>query len=386
MKLCSINKIIILIVLITLLLSGCWSYREIDTLAIVIGAAIDYNEDLDQIEITSQILNPGGVATPQGGGDAEPFFNVTMTGDTMFDAVRKSVMVSDRRLYWAHNEIIIISIDAAKKGIKPYLDFFVQDTEPRASQWIALTEGRASDVLDISKGLENMPTLNIASLIESRTSHSFSGVVTLGELLNRMVDSTTSPVTGIISIVENNEDKALTLAGTGVLKKNTYTGRLNAKESRGMLLAIGELKGGIIVAKMPDTRVSLEIISVDSKLDCKVIDGKITGLIDIELVSALGGQTGTVDFTITENINKLTTAQDKRIMSEISSAVTKAKVLGTDVFGFGEKLYKNGVKNWSEIEKNWEEEFKNMEVLVSIKSSVKYGGLTNKPLKKGLAD
>lgn len=139
------------------LLGGCWNRRELDTLAIVAGLGLDRDVETGKIQLTAQIIKPGEVKTVKvggagggggGGGKASAVWVIKSTGDTVFDAVRNMVTQSSRKLYFAHNQIIVIGKKTAEQGVWPLLDFFVRDHEIRWTIWVLVADGKASDVLE----------------------------------------------------------------------------------------------------------------------------------------------------------------------------------------------------------------------------------------------
>ncbi len=58
---------LLLIVLLTGLLGGCWSRREITEVAVVLGTGVDLAAD-GRIRLTVQIARPGAFAGPAEGG------------------------------------------------------------------------------------------------------------------------------------------------------------------------------------------------------------------------------------------------------------------------------------------------------------------------------
>ena len=56
------KKWVLLVIL--LLLSGCWDRKELEKLAIVTGIGIDYGEEGDDYQVSFQIARSGEVKTP----------------------------------------------------------------------------------------------------------------------------------------------------------------------------------------------------------------------------------------------------------------------------------------------------------------------------------
>ncbi|MGD6840836.1 Ger(x)C family spore germination protein, partial [Bacillus thuringiensis] len=85
------HKLVFLIILVTMtvLLSGCWSKKELTDLAIVAAMGVDKTED-GKYAITLQIINPGNVAGGMRGGgggtESPPVTIYSATGNNLVEA------------------------------------------------------------------------------------------------------------------------------------------------------------------------------------------------------------------------------------------------------------------------------------------------------------
>ncbi|MGC6588562.1 hypothetical protein ACPV3A_26915 [Paenibacillus sp. Dod16] len=61
-----ITALILLHIVIMLLLSGCWSRRELNDLAIAVAAGVDWVEG--RYRLTVQVANPGQLTAKRSGG------------------------------------------------------------------------------------------------------------------------------------------------------------------------------------------------------------------------------------------------------------------------------------------------------------------------------
>lgn len=110
----------ILIILSTIFLTGCWSSREINTLAIAVCIGIDKTEN--GYLVTKQVLNPRAIATKV---TAEsPVVIYTAEGDDLAEIVRRFTTQSSRIFYNADLRMVVFGEDVAKDGIQNILDYF----------------------------------------------------------------------------------------------------------------------------------------------------------------------------------------------------------------------------------------------------------------------
>jgi spore germination protein KC len=115
---CRYILLVVVLAANTMLLSGCWNYREIDKLAIVAGVAIDREQETNRFLMTTEIID-----LKSSGKEVEiKSQKIDTEGETIFDAVRNMIKISAKRLYWSHLKVIIISQDIAKEGVVQVID------------------------------------------------------------------------------------------------------------------------------------------------------------------------------------------------------------------------------------------------------------------------
>lgn len=376
-----------ILVLALSLLAGCWNRRELNTLGIVAGIGIDLADEPGKVLLTAQIVKPAEVGTPQtgGGGGAgeklQPVWIAKSTGDTVFDAVRNFTSQSPRKLYFSHNEIIVIGKEAAQKGVRPLLDFFVRDPEPRRTAWIMVADGRASDILEAKMELDSIPARGLVSLIEMRTATSEVTAMTLQEFVIRLMSKSTAPVATHVESIGDEKEKRVRLVGTAVFKDDKLVGQLDKPETRGLLWVIGEVKSGIIVVESPGDggKVSLEITRAKSKITPELRDGKPHIRLEVFEEGNLGGQGSTADLTTPSVLADLEKRQEAAIQGEIRAALAKARELKVDIFGFGDAVHRKYPKEWKKIEPKWEEIFPTVDVEVLVRARVRRVGMITRP-------
>ena len=133
----NLRKLIILpcLLLILLMLTSCWNYREVNEMAIVIGAAIDKGKT-EKYMLTVELLDVSG------GQETKLSTRIlSVEGETVFDAVRRFILLEGKRGYWGHIRILIISEEIARDDITGVLNFFRQDAETRGDLYVIVSKG-----------------------------------------------------------------------------------------------------------------------------------------------------------------------------------------------------------------------------------------------------
>lgn len=382
-------KILILFLIASILLMGCWNRRELNDLALVIAVGVELVPGSDKVKVTAQVMKPGelqaGGGSPgqDGGGGNKPYWNVVSTGDTVFDAIRAATHQIDRKLYFPHNQIIVFSEEVAKKGINEYLDIFARDPEFRHNVYVMVSRAEVASVFDTKSELEKVPGLNISQLAEAQAATSQASVVTLQEFMGRLVSKTTSPIASVLDVSELSGGNTALLTGTSIFKKDKLAGYLNKEETRGMLWATGKIRSGIVVVACPEGqgKASLEIIQASGKISPLIKEYKLGIKVTVDIEANLGSQMCMGDITKQEDLEKLEKIMTDEVEKEILASLKKARELNTDIFGFGSEISKRYPKVWKEIENEWDQYFQDIEVIIDIKAKLRRTGLLAKQIK-----
>ena len=378
--------ILILLLLMQTILTGCWNRRELNSLAIVQAIGLDRTKD-GQISLTVELIKPAEIKSDKGGGGGKGTWTLTSQGETVFDAFRNATLQSSRKLLISHNKIVIIGEGAAKAGIAPLLDFLERDHETRLLSWMYIAQGEAKDILETEHEQEKILATALESLAKATAATSkIPRIQTLG-VLKALISKTSDPFIPGIEIFQNQDDKKLKktvkLNNTAIFKKDKLVGWFDEKETRGLLWILGEVKSGIIVVKSPQEetkKVSLEIIKASSKIKPEMIDGNLVITMEIKEKGNLGEQmSGGVDLTKPDPFEELEKRQAAVIQSEIDAALKKAQAWDVDIFKFGEEVHHKFPNEWPELKENWDEEFRNLEVKVEVDAKLWRTGLVTKP-------
>lgn len=381
--------------------AGCWNRREIESIGFVLAAGIDEAPQQGKIQVTVQIAKPfaiGGGEAVRGAADEKPFWTVSSTGYTVFEAVRNLLSQSPRRPFWAHNRFILIGEGLARKGIRDALDLFCRDGESRLRVWMVVVKGaKASDLLQAEFELERMPSEGGMGLLQgARQGLSTIGEGMLNDFLQRLEGEGIDPIATRAEIVPRPQEfdirgelkretigGSARLTGAAVFKDDRLVGWLNKPETRGFNWVMGKVRSGIIVIENPREEgkfIGLEILGARGGFKPEVRNGKVTVAVKIEADANVGYVQGFIDLLrMPEAWSSMERRMATVIENEVLAAVAKAQELGSDIFGFGAELNRRYPKKWAdEFRDRWDEEFRKIDVKVEVKAKLRRTGLTVK--------
>lgn len=364
---------------------GCWNYRELDQLGIVAGVGYDLAPEPGKILMTVQVIKPGeakgggGESGTSGGGEGgsqtQPVVIIESTGATVFDAVRGAVTKFSRKLFWPHNQVLIIGKEAAEQGVRQFIDYEIRDAEPRPTAWIMVTPGKAGDLLKTTGKMQKIPALEIAEMIRAQSATSKAGSFMVHDFVLRLVSKTAAPVATQIRLDEENE---VQLDGTAVFKGEKLAGFIGPRETRGLLWVLGKVRSGSIVVNKG--QVSLEIIRASSKIKPEVTEASVRIKVIVNVQSNVSNQNNALDLSKPETLKTLAKREEAVIRDEIKAALDKARELKADIFGFGEAIHRVDPKVWKRLEPHWDQIFTELQVELAVKADINQVGLILKPL------
>ncbi|HHW48786.1 MAG TPA: Ger(x)C family spore germination protein [Clostridiaceae bacterium] len=382
----------VLCFLMLFMLSGCLGGREINDLEIVIGMGVDKDENTENILVTAQIVKVGEIektsGSSGGGPENKAFWNVSHTGNSIFEAVRQITHKTGNRLFVSHNQAVIFGKDIALEDVQKYIDFFLRAHEMRPTALILIAENRASDVMDAKPETEILPAMNIAKLVKAYgfTSHFYK--VNVKDFASCIMSATSAPIAPIVGISKDNGSKDIYVSGMAVFKNAKMVGELNQLETRGLLWVLGEVKSGVILVPSPNRQGNavLEILKTRSKVTPEINNGKIVMNIKIKMESSLSEQTTTENLATIPAFEEIQKALEEIIRQEIMTAFDKSRELNADIFGFGEILHKKYNNVWKTIKDDWDEVYPTIKLNIEVEARIQKTDLLKKPAtsnKKG---
>ena len=381
-----INKAFILIFVLifnSIVLTGCWNYKEINELAIAAGVAVDKNAD-DTIHLTIEVVNiSGGAKTTT----YEPKF-VETDGDTFFEAVRKAITKDGRRIFWSHAKVAIISEELAREDVLKYLDFLFRDAETREDSWLLISREKTAGEILQSKGmLSPIVSYQLDDTMRSQKSISRFPYIQLYEFFDRMFYEQVSAILPAVQLIEQHGQKTPQIGGTAIFKKEKLVGFLNEEDTKAALWLRDEIKGGLVILKNvagTKDRVTLEIFKSKSKITPVIKAGVLKMKVEVDLDTGIGEIMGSTDYISSPGKEKLIKDAEEQIEKDIKKVYTQVRdKYNTDIFGFGRRVEMKMPSAWNQIKSEWDDFFTDLEIEVTVNLKIRGSASTRTPLKAG---
>lgn len=389
-----------LVMLLLITLTGCWSRKELNDLAIAMGMAIDRTEQ--GYRVTVQVVNPGEIALKQGSTLRSPVSVHSETGETLFEAIRKITKVSPRKIYFAHLRILVVSEEIARDGMTKVLDFISREPEFRTDFYLTVANDQpAGDVLKILTLIEKIPANKLfRSLETSEKAWAPTVAMQLDEFIADILSDGKNPVLTGIEIIgdksvgqtrknmETVEPTRLKYTSVAVFKKDKLIGWLNEEESKGYNYILGNVKSTVGHVTCPQGgKVLMEVVRTTSNIKGSVAEGKPKISVHLTVEENVAEANCSIDLLNPKTIEKLQAKAETTIKSFMEKSIKKVQdKYQADIFGFGEAIRRENPVVWNKFRKNWDSEFAKLPVEIQVDVKIRRVGTTNQSLQKEIQE
>lgn len=386
------------IVLCSFVLAGCWSRVELNELAITSATSID--RDGEEYVVTFQVLIPSAISTGigiTGGSSGAPVVVYSTKGRTIREADLNSLFESPRRLYFAHNRVILLSEETVRKGLNPVLDVYLRNPDARETVDVLVTPGRSRKVLEQMMQIQKIPGDGIRELISIESKYlSWLPEVKLYELamelssdsaaalLPEIYVSGTKDASSVEDFSNTTLPSKLRLGRAAVIKKDKMVGWLSRSDALGVAFLKDAVKQAIITTACPEDgnkSITFGIERSVTELKPSLANGKLH-------IKATVKSTGKLtqidckpkDLYNPETVAQLEKAAGDKIYDYIESGWHSVQAIKADVPGFADLAHRTYRKEWRKWQNDWDSVFADIQLQIEVEFKLTNVGLSNQPV------
>jgi len=390
-----LNRLLLIILVCQiLLLSGCWSSHEVNTLGITVCIGIDKTEN--GYLVSMQILNPATIASDKSARES-PIVIYSVEVSNMAEVTGKIMLQLSRKINNAHLRLVVFGEDVAKEGIENILDYLARNHEFRTDYYFAVAKNStAKEILGILTPIETVPGVDMYNSIKiSEEEWASLKSMRIIELINSIMADGKNPVLTGIEIEKNNKIDSnttavlertdgyslLKLSDSGAFNKDKLIGWLDENESKGYNYITGNVKRTLEDAQIDEAKITSTIMKAKSDTKVHLSENEPSIEVKIKIEQNIASIEGKFEISSKEQKRLL----DEMFAVEIKSLCEKAlnkeqKELKTDIFGFGETIHRKYPKMWKKMKDNWDDIFPNLPVNITVEVDTKQLGGIGKPL------
>ena len=324
----------IILILIIFLCSGCLDYKEINSLGIISGIAIEKKDN--NYETTYEVVNTKNNNTEE---LTSKTYTVTSQGKTFAEALENTNKSLAKEPYFSHVKVVIIDKNI---NILDIADYILREDNFASNFYLVVSE-KPKSILEFQSKNEPLNSVAILSLLETsnyvKLENSFDYLV--AKLMSRVED---------ITIPEVYIDNEITL-GTSYLYQGTS---IKTKLDNNTQTIYNYLTSGKKVLVKDKTNNSIYISN--GKLDIKVKNNKI--LLNFQAQGLVNYLNDNSNVRNKDTYTKLENTFNFLIKEQIISFINLEKENNIDVLGlrksyylkYPNKKYQSNILNTKEIE------------------------------------
>ncbi len=427
-----ISILTVTLLLSVTLLAGCWNRKETAEMAIAGAIAMDRLEE-GKIFMSVEILNPLALTAGVGGAADEEAVAWVLREESasISNALANLARRSPRRIFVGQVSNVVFGQNLARAGIGPYLDYFARQGQIRRTVLINVCDS-ASGLLQ-RPFMEAVPSLSLDGLSLSAPTSGRTTSINLNEFLLKLAEPGIEPIAmhtagretedliikKVGAEVEQDRPSVMRqqpldsdenipgalppdspvldplrqggtsepmpgmtiLLGIAVFRGDQLRGFLDGLDARGYLWAVGRLSEGPVELSRPLEQqgvVVFQIIRVDSSIKPHIEGEQITMKIEIKADFQVVEVTAhDVLLGDPETVRELAENLGRMIEEEIRHSLDIVqKAFQSDIYGFGQALYRKAPKLWQQVEEDWNEEmFPDLPVEIDVTARIREPGL-----------
>lgn len=375
------------LLIVPLLLAGCWDRAEVETLAFITATGIDLVPPHSgagtppRIELTARVMNTAGSATSGsssgvGGERNLPSVVVTGRGVTTWDALYDMQKTLGWTLFVAHNRVVVLASEVPRSGqMRRVMDFFDRARQTRRNAYLLVADGSsAAEIIDGYSPLTGPDHSDLHGLVLTSYEQRGTPLVTINDFLIRLALEGVDPIAGRIRLTSSTtspstgqgmpeaeqspgNNSPAEISGVALFQGDRLVGFLDEEPSHGLLWATNRSTGGMIAApcpREPDLFFFYVIQRASARLSIQT-HPELRGRISIIMEGIMGDIECTAGGfrTDTKELRRIEDELTRIVHKWVQEAVDKAQELHADPFGFGAALMRRDYRLWQQVKDHW---------------------------------
>jgi spore germination protein KC len=409
-----------LLLILPLLLTGCWDSRELEESNYLIAIGLDKGKTAP-LAVTFVLARPdksatGGASKGDGGeggdggdsgkGDSQTKGMISVEAPSLTGAAFFLSTVMSRPTTLSQAKMILLSEELAREVGMIVLDEAARNQAIRRSTMLVVTKGRAAEFLRaIAPGPGQLT--DFAAIQSSQEAARAASIPRRARVNDFLIHTSTAyqePVTYYAFVTRGRESKetapealafsgsanysrnggpAIDFAGSAAFRGTKMVGVLSTLDTRALLMVHDEFKQ--VDLELPDpsgagVSVGLRITrgrNPEIRADLK--SGKPRLFIKLRLEGEVLTMPTTVNYTLPSDRRKLESAVETLIQSQVTTFFKKTQGWGSDVGGLGRLVARQfpTVNAWQQY--NWLSKYKDAEINVAVEMKLRRFGLQLDP-------
>ncbi len=380
-----------LTVVVIFTFSSCASTDlELKNRIIVEAIGIDYCDI--GVRVTVQFLNTDQSSNPNNGGPPDDIVkNMTIDSQNISSAIQSISKSLGKLPMMSQNRVIIFGNEAAKAGVGETLDYFVRNSDNRATVYVAVAEDTAQQVLCAEMGQWVIPAKELSNVLSSSKYNSVTAERAFYQFVNGVTDKTASAFLPIIAMEQKDKndgegedsqknDAEPVVRGAALFNGDKMENVLPQDNIPALLMLCKDFGKGSLTAVLDDgTRVGVVLTKSKTKIKTSVVNGRpnfdifVSCVADCTETSKIMNETFTPE--VAENIK---TASEKAVRKNIDETIKKCFTeFNKDPFGFDKRVKRADAEYYKAESGDWQSALQKAQYSITVTVKLRRAGDEN---------
>ncbi len=338
-------KILILILGI-FFLGGCFDYQELNDRAIIVGLAIDYENE--EYVVNFEVLNSKKSSSEQNSSNKS--YLVEGKGETFSEAYQDALFSIHKDAYLAHLKAVVFCEEIAKDHLDSVVDYLIRDPSTRNVFYPVIASDVSAKTI-LSSNSEQTPVVAeaIEGLIDyNNYKETVTTTMNFERFLELLFNNHQDTYANVITL---KDDKTLSVNGLGIFHEYKLVGLLDLEEASTSLLLNNKNKNFYVKAPCQGkTDKYLTINLYDSKTSYEVTDKMIT--LKGSYQANIMDDECSYNFKDTSLYSTLEQQFKTILEKDLSEAIKHYMQLNSDILGIQQAYYiknRKPLPNWNQL-------------------------------------
>ncbi|CAM5787822.1 MULTISPECIES: Ger(x)C family spore germination protein [Brevibacillus] len=376
---------IIVILIHSLLLTGCWDRVEVNDLALILAFAVDKEEDgLYRMSVQLPLVSSLGGPSGGGGGTSgdKSYYVDSATGKTLREANNVLQSRMSRKLFYAHHRVIVIGEETAKSGLREILDVIARFPENRLTAYMVVAKGKGFDLLKAQPQFERFSAEAMRELIK------MVGVTVtvkdIAQMLNTPGVDAYLPVLASVDSRPKGKSKEIELIGFSMFRDDRFAHFLTLEHAKGIRWFQPTFYSYATDFDIRKNReISVQVNQGRMEITPIVRNGKVHFQINVHARAAIIEDHSGTDWGNSKNLRMLENKLAANISEGIRTTLQEMVKNQSDIAGLGLVLARKYPQLWkTSFRENWDKHLKAVTFEIRTRATVPNIGQTTENLTK----
>lgn len=342
--------------IVILLLSGCWSIREVERLLYIHGIGVDFVDG--EYVVYVQIINFMNVAKSESPNSTTEQAEVGVgRGKTMEDAIFEIYKTADEEIFWGHLSFIILTEEVLKDGrMNQVIDSFIRFIKTRYRIFVYSTQSPLMDLLHVVPVISKATNLSkIADPMNSYHQESFIEPLDIRRMIIRMDEPPKEVAVPLVNVSSNWEAvkgpiKSFRLAGAGIITRQHFKGFITDGELDGLEWMTKKTKEGGVSFSLDGEEEDSYAAANLNKVRVKITPIFEKGKFRFDIAISMTALSTIVPHNTNPDLFKKKIIE--KVKEEIMTTYRAALAKDVDIYRLSEHAYRKNFAEWKNVQKD----------------------------------